>query len=317
MTYAGIDVSKGRLGLALVGPNLERRLRSANDDTGRNALARALRQHGPAWVVLEPSGFYHLPLLRLLVAQGFKVALVNPYQMASFRRAGGKRNKTDASDALLLARFARVYRDTLVPHQSLPPELARLKRMVVYREQLNKRVTEIKGALEAAVWAGDERVLAWLREDLAQLKRRLGEVDLEIATLLKQPPEAEVLTAIPGVGMQVAAAVLALTPPELWGRAKAAAARGLCRLAPEEERSGSSVYRSRLSRKGPGVLRKKLYMAALVAVQHDSELEAFYRRLVSRGKKKKQALVAVAHKLLRRMMGRLKAYYQAPQARAA
>ena len=67
MTYAGIDVSKGRLDLALVGPNLERRLRFANDDTGRNALARALRQHAPAWVVLEPSGLYRLPLLRLFV----------------------------------------------------------------------------------------------------------------------------------------------------------------------------------------------------------------------------------------------------------
>jgi hypothetical protein len=36
---------------------------------------------------------------------------------------------------------------------------------------------------------------------------------------------------------------------------------------------------------------------------------AFYRRLLSRGKRKKQALVAVAHKLLRRMMGRLREYY--------
>jgi len=315
MTYAGIDVSKGWLDLALVGPTFERRFRFANNEAGRGNLVQALRQHAPAWVVVEPSGLYHLPLLRLLVTQGFKVALANPYQVASFRRAGGKRNKTDASDALLLAHFALVYRDALVPHRPLPLKLARLKRMVVYREQLNKRVTEIKGALEAAVWAGDERVLAWLREDLAQLKRRLGEVDLEIATLLKQLPEAEVLTSMPGVGMQVAAAVLALTPPELWGRAKAAAA--YAGLAPEEEQSGSSVYRSRLSRKGPGVLRKKLYMAALVAVRHDPELGAFYRKLVSRGKKKKQALVAVAHKLLRRMMGRLKAHYQAQQAMVA
>ena len=58
-------------------------------------------------------------------------------------------------------------------------------------------------------------------------------------------------------------------------------------------------------------------MAAVVAVRHDPDLGAFYQRLVSQGKKKKQVLVAVAHKLLRRMMGQLKAHYQAQQAMVA
>ena len=34
-----------------------------------------------------------------------------------------------------------------------------------------------------------------------------------------------------------------------------------------------------------------------VAVRHDPEMRAFYERLLSRGKRKKQALVAVVHKL--------------------
>jgi hypothetical protein len=36
---------------------------------------------------------------------------------------------------------------------------------------------------------------------------------------------------------------------------------------------------------------------ATVAVRHDPEMRAFYERLLFRGKRKKQALVAVAHKL--------------------
>jgi hypothetical protein len=50
-------------------------------------------------------------------------------------------------------------------------------------------------------------------------------------------------------------------------------------------------------------------MGALVAVRHDPEMGAFYHHFLSRGKRNEQALVAVAHKLLRRMMGRLRAYY--------
>jgi len=88
----------------------------------------------------------------------------------------------------------------------------------------------------------------------------------------------------------VAAAVLALLPPHLWGRAKAAAA--YAGLIPEREESGKSVERSRLSRKGPPLLRRRLFMGALVAVRHDPEMRAFYERLLSRGKRKKQALVA-------------------------
>jgi hypothetical protein len=37
---------------------------------------------------------------------------------------------------------------------------------------------------------------------------------------------------------------------------------------------------------------------------------SYYEALIGRGKRPKQALVAVAHKLLRRLMGRLKAFYR-------
>ena len=134
----------------------------------------------------------------------------------------------------------------------------------------------------------------------------LIEVEARAQALLAALPEAEVLMGLPGVGLQVAAAVLALLPPHLWGRAKAASYAG---LIPEREESGKSVERSWLSRKGPPLLRRKLFMGALVAVRHDPGMRAFYHRLLSRGKRKKQALVAVAHKLLRRMMGRLREYY--------
>lgn len=40
-------------------------------------------------------------------------------------------------------------------------------------------------------------------------------------------------------------------------------------------------------------------MAALSAKRHDPRIKAFYERLVGKGKKKKVALVACMHKLLR------------------
>ena len=49
---------------------------------------------------------------------------------------------------------------------------------------------------------------------------------------------------------------------------------------------------------GRALVRSALYMAAVVAVPHNSVITAFYERLLARGKAKKVALIACAHKLL-------------------
>jgi transposase len=75
-------------------------------------------------------------------------------------------------------------------------------------------------------------------------------------------------------------------------------------LDPVHEDSGTSVHRpSRISRAGSRHLRRALYMPALVAVQRDPHLRAFYELLQSRHKAKMQALVAVARKLLHAIYG--------------
>lgn len=114
MTFAGIDVSKPHLDLALVSNSPKpTRLRFPNTPEGRKALLAALAHLRPAWVALEPTGAYHLPLLKLLAENRLQVALVNPYHLAAFRKAKGERQKTDRHDALLLARYAQVYHGEL------------------------------------------------------------------------------------------------------------------------------------------------------------------------------------------------------------
>ena len=94
MTYAGIDVGKKTLDLALLrSASGEVRLhRFRNSEQGRSALLNLLNlllaaghPHRLVAVVLEASGVYHLPLLQRLVAAGIPVAQVNPYQVAAFR----------------------------------------------------------------------------------------------------------------------------------------------------------------------------------------------------------------------------------------
>ena len=46
------------------------------------------------------------------------------------------------------------------------------------------------------------------------------------------------------------------------------------------------------------MIRKVLYMAALVATRYNPAMKRFYQRLLAKGKPKKVALVAVMRKLL-------------------
>jgi transposase len=70
-------------------------------------------------------------------------------------------------------------------------------------------------------------------------------------------------------------------------------------LDPRQYTSGTSVHKKpRIGKTGNKHLRHALFMPALVAVQHDPHLRAFYQHLLARGKFKMQALAAVIRKLL-------------------
>jgi transposase len=346
MTTAGIDVSKAHLDLALLGPSYQRNLRFPNTPEGQEALLAALRLHHPQAIAMEPTGpyhkksfrslpsskstrlasayrkgrgfsspcleegsrrtSYHLPLLKLLQAAHLPVGLVHPAQAKALRVGMGHRNKGDRTDASALARIALSWPEALRAPEALPPWLVELKALMGYRENLLKQKPMVEGQLET-LGEGKGAVEAWLKEDLERLKGKLKEVEARVEALLSLVEEARVLLQEPGAGLWVVAAVLAYLPPEVWGKAKAAAYAG---LHPVNRESGTSVRGSRLSRRGPGVLRRYLYMGAMVGRRWNGELGAYSEALIGRGKRPKQALVAVAHKLLRRLMGRLKAFYR-------
>jgi transposase len=306
MLHIGLDI--GQAWLDAAGdrpiPTLPRRV--ANETAGIAQLVAALVAAAPTLVVLEATGTYHRPVLTALLAAGIPTAVVNPAQVAAFRQARLGREKTDRTDARLLARFAAVHGEAL--HRATPadPIQARLRDLVAYRDGQVAERTRLKNRLHANGFGGDEWVRIRLAADLDEVEARLADVESEIARLLDDLPEAQVLQEVKGVGPRVAAAVLAYVPAAIWGDAKAAAA--YAGVHPRREQSGQRD-RSRLSKQGHAGLRRYLYMAATVAVKHDPDLAAFRDRLRDRGKPPQSALCAVMHKLLRRMMGTLRAFY--------
>jgi len=75
-------------------------------------------------------------------------------------------------------------------------------------------------------------------------------------------------------------------------------------LDPRAVQSGESMDKPRrITKSGNKYLRTALYMPALVASQRDEHVAAFYDKLIGKGKKPLQAIVAIMRKLLHCIWG--------------
>ena len=100
------------------------------------------------------------------------------------------------------------------------------------------------------------------------------------------------------------AVVAYLNDPKRFRSGKQVSAYG--GLVPRQYQSGEDDRRGRISKRGPAVLRKLLVQCAWAALRYNPWAAAIYKRL-SRGKaRKKQAIVAVARKLLVRCWAMLR-----------
>jgi transposase len=113
---------------------------------------------------------------------------------------------------------------------------------------------------------------------------------------------AAVLRSITGVGAVSAVmllAELAMLPEDRDVRQWVAFAG----LDPREFLGKFGAKENPHQQSGNRHLRHALYMPALVASRYEPHLRAFYQRLLSRGKTKRQAVLAVARKLLHAIYG--------------
>ena len=267
--------------------------RYANDTRGIATIMDEIVPLGPSGVVLEATGGFEMPIAGELELVGLPVSLVNPRQVRSFARATGKLAKTDAVDALLLAQFAEAVKPPVRP---LPDEETReLRALVDRRRQLLEMLTSERNRLRPA----SKRVGRLIQEHILWLKQQIDDLDKDIGELIRSSPiwraQEDLLRSVPGVG-RVLSCTLLTHLPEL-GSLNRGQVAALVGVAPLNRDSGA--FRGKRSVwGGRSAIRSALYMAALVASQHNPVIKAFYHRLRAAGKPAKVALTACMRKLL-------------------
>jgi transposase len=121
-----------------------------------------------------------------------------------------------------------------------------------------------------------------------------------------QPLAEVLLETTPGLGRRTAEAVAAhLGDPHRFAGAKQVGA--YAGLVPREYQSGTTDRNGKITRRGPGVLRKLLVECAWCMLRYNPWARAVYGRLTARGtSRKKPAVVALARKLLVRCWAMLR-----------
>ncbi len=133
---------------------------------------------------------------------------------------------------------------------------------------------------------------------LLDLRARLADLERALEEALGQDDEAQRLQGVPGIGPQNAATIRAeLGDVSRFSRVEQVIA--YAGLEPRTHESGRFAGQKRLSKRGPGALRHALYLAALVAARYRPEGRERYRRLLDRGRAKKEALTILSRSLLK------------------
>lgn len=333
MIVIGVDVHKQSLTAAAV------------DETGRlvgertlsggevGLLAWAAALGGDRLWAVEDCRHVTGALERELVAAGERLVRVPPKLTAPERRAGRKRGKSDAIDALAAARAA-LREPNLDRPRPGEERFRELKLLVVHRDdlvderrraqqrlrwhlhQLDSTLTVPPGALDRAIQL--ERVGRWLarREQTVQVRiardllgrcrslgRAIGELERELATLTAQTAPA--LLELPGCGALTAAKLLCEIGPIERFRTDAQLARH-GGVAPLEASSGRT-RRHRLDRGGNRQLNCALHRIAVTQARMHPPARAYLERKQTEGKSRREAIRCLKRQLARIIFNTLKA----------
>jgi transposase len=185
--FAGIDIASEKHVVAVVDERSEVLVKATTfteDAAGYGKLLELLGAPGELLVAMEATGHYGRNLFAVLVDSGYVVAMVNPLRTHRFAGVDLQRTKTDAIDALGIARFAAQKRPAAT---RLPDSVTEnLRELVRLRDRLVQDFGDRVRQLHRLVDLG-----------FPEFKRYVHSLDSALATtILKAYPTAEAFVGV-------------------------------------------------------------------------------------------------------------------------
>ena len=275
----------------------------SNDEKGFRSFYSSLKEG--SYAVMEATGSYHHRLALFLYERGIGVSVLNPLVVKRFIQMKLNRVKTDKSDARMIWRYGQ--EQSLSPWSPNPEYIEECKSLQSVIQLYFKQRTAFRNKLHSLQSKGLSRgkAITSLKRQLRILEKEIGFLESEMEALIKanEPELYSRIKGIPGLGKKTALLLIVATN----GFKDFESSKQLCSyfgLAPHERSSGSSVRgRARIGKNGHPLIRNHLFLCSFTASRYNPQCKALFDRIVSKGKSKKLALIAVSNKLIKQAFG--------------
>lgn len=326
MWHVGLDAHWKQSTICVLDEN-GRRIRSRTIHDGWQGVLKELEAlEKPFAVCFEASTGYGF-LFERLSRIARQVVVAHPGQLRLIFRSKRKNDRVDAEKLAKLLFLGEV------PPVHVPSvETRSWRSMIEHRRRLILQRTGTKNTLRALFrshglvapkrcWS--QRGLAALRQlelptEMDQLQRdllleRLESLTSMIARVQKvlgriaaEHPGVQLLMTIPGIGVRTAEAVTAyVDDPRRFGRIKAVGS--YFGLVPRQDASAKTNRLGHITGEGPACVRWLAVEAAWQVVRRSERVRSFFERIHQHQRERRKiALVATAHYLLRVMLAMLK-----------
>lgn len=257
--------------------------------------------------VIEATGNYSSRILHLSLSQGFESSLINCMSIKHFARLRNIISKTDAEDAKLIRLYGEMFNPEIYVVKSV--EIAyldqELKLLNDLEEEKRRYCVKLKSLryhheVNPATEKHYERRLKQLSKEILEVEKRLPALQDEEFNETK-----ELLQSVSGIGEKTSLQLMTATS----GFKNFHSSKSLSKyfgVAPRIYQSGKKSYSPGKCRTSKTYIRGLLYVCSWTAIKHNPQCKEFYERLLSQGKAKKLALIAVCNKLLRICFGVVK-----------
>lgn len=255
----------------------------------------------PLFFVMEATGVYYENLAYFLCTNNYNVSVVLPAKIRNYAKSLKTKSKTDPIDAASITSFGLERK--LSPWKPPGSNIKLIKELCREYHSTKIIITEIKNQLHAKRHSHqpNKGTIKRKKQIIRILEKQTKEIENQIKTAIKQDKELAVkidrAVKIKGLGFISVVTVVAETNGfELITNQKQLTSYAGLDVVYND--SGIKKGKTSISKKGNKFLRKVVFMPALSACRHNQKMKELYLRLLSKGKNKKLALIAIARKLL-------------------
>ena len=308
----GCDIAKEKIDIAVMGKEnsklLSERIYSNNLIGYKNIINQYSSISNNLHVIMEATGNYHIKFIDFLERNNIKFSVVNPLTIKRFAQMKMIRLKTDKVDAKTIAQYGVEQNPS--EHKALTKPQKEIKSLRTVLSNLIKQRTMTKNLLHSQKLLSNinhESIKA-IKFVLRTLDKQTKRLEKQIESLIKEHYHEiyKNILSIKGIGPKTASGIIAYMG-DLSNFDSYKQIGSYMGITPAIKESGNSLRKySGITKQGNSNLRTLFYLAALSASKHNKACKELYERLLSKGKKKKTALIAVANKLIKQLFAIVK-----------